>query len=122
MIVGHYFDLNEKNFKKITEEDNVKEKNIIGTAEYISPEMIEDGSFSYATDLWALGCILYQIFHGQTPFYDINDYLIILKIKNRQMHDISNDVPEEAKDLINKLLNYNPEKRIGYKAKFEKKL
>jgi len=105
----------------MTEKDNGKrKKRIVGTAEYISPEMIEDETCSYAADLWALGCIIYQFFHGQTPFYEINDYLIINKIKNRQMNPISIDIPEEAKDLIIKLLSYEPINRLGYKPKFEK--
>jgi serine/threonine protein kinase len=44
------------------------EEGLIGTAEYIAPEALKRCSFSYATDLWALGIIIYKIFTGKTPF------------------------------------------------------
>jgi len=42
----------------------------VGTAEYVSPEMLNHTYCGKAGDLWALGCIIYQLFAGKTPFSD----------------------------------------------------
>lgn len=53
----------------------------VGTAEYVSPELLEDEICSFQADLWALGCILYKMFTGVTPFNDTTEYLIFQKVK-----------------------------------------
>ena len=45
----------------------------LGTAEYLSPEVIKGGLSTVATDLWALGCILYKLFVGVSPFVRRNN-------------------------------------------------
>jgi 3-phosphoinositide dependent protein kinase-1 len=48
----------------------------VGTAEYVSPELLEDEICGPEADLWALGCIIYKLFTGKTPFSDQNEYLV----------------------------------------------
>jgi len=40
----------------------------VGTPLYVAPEMLEANFAGKFTDLWALGCIIYQIHVGDTPF------------------------------------------------------
>ena len=51
---GKYFDLKEKIFKDQKDKENIN-TTLLGTAEYISPEMINDNQCSFEGDLWALG-------------------------------------------------------------------
>lgn len=81
--------MKEKKFKDESGNEEIKSA-LIGTAEYISPEMIRDGKCGIAGDLWALGCIIYQFFHGVTPFYDITDHKIMNNIISGKMSQISN--------------------------------
>ena len=41
---------------------------LVGSEYYISPEMLENRSYSYSSDLWALGIMLFQFLVGKTPF------------------------------------------------------
>lgn len=47
----------------------------MGSEEYVSPEVLKDESPDFGSDIWALGCILFKMLYGKTPFKDINEPL-----------------------------------------------
>ena len=51
-----------------TLDKRVSKDDIVGSEFYVSPEMVEKKEYSYASDLWALGVILFQMFTGELPF------------------------------------------------------
>lgn len=62
-------------FNNLREEDarqqdvqKLREGTFVGTPLYVAPEMLEANFAGKFTDLWALGCIIYQIHVGDTPF------------------------------------------------------
>lgn len=75
----------------------------VGTALYISPEMLDGNISSPAMDLWALGCMVYEMRVGQTPFHGTVDFEVFKKINERQL-TIPNDLEPEVVDFIDKLL------------------
>ena len=91
-----------------------RNKTFVGTAEYVSPEVISNNPAGYGADLWAFGVILYQMYYGQTPFKSGTNYLTFKNIEKRQISYPDNiNIPKEAKDLIDKILIKEPEKRLG---------
>lgn len=54
-------------------------------------------------DLWALGCTLYQMLSGTSPFKDASEWLIFQRIIARDIK-FPNYLSEAAKDLIDRLL------------------
>lgn len=75
----------------------------VGTALYVSPEMLEDNISKPASDLWALGCILFKMLSGTYPFEGSTENLTFTKIVERDF-TMPEDISDEAKDLIDKLL------------------
>jgi len=75
---------------------------------YTAPELFsEDGVYSYKTELWALGCILYELASGQVPFFDESVAKLINKIINEEINFNKREFinfSNEFIDLIKRLL------------------
>ncbi len=84
----------------------------VGTAEYVSPEVLCDQPAGTATDLWALGCIIFQMFTGFSPFKDKTEYLVFRKILEMK-YTFPDSMSQDAQDLIKSLLLVDPSKRLG---------
>ncbi|WWC73525.1 uncharacterized protein I206_107497 [Kwoniella pini CBS 10737] len=50
-----------------------KAYSFVGTSEYLSPEVVKRGDYSYAVDWWALGCIVLEGLVGRVPFRKLDD-------------------------------------------------
>ena len=104
----------EKTTGKFVNSENFVSKEIIGTIEYISPEMINHTIKDYRTnDIWALGIIIYNIYNGKTPFQGKNDYLTCENIKKDIFNIINKNIPIEVIDLINNILVVDVQKRYN---------
>nr|DAD48704.1 TPA_asm: hypothetical protein HUJ06_018641 [Nelumbo nucifera] len=84
----------------------------VGTAAYVPPEVLNSSPVTFGNDLWALGCTLYQMLSGTSPFKDASEWLIFQRIIARDIR-FPDYFSAEAKDLIDKLLDTNPRKRPG---------
>jgi serine/threonine protein kinase len=87
-----------------------------GTPNYVAPEVIEAKGYDTKVDCWSLGVILYVMLCGFPPFYhDDNDTLFEL-IKEGKFEFPSpywDNVSDNAKDLISKLLVGDPNERLS---------
>lgn len=97
------------------EEPSVKLKrrhSFVGTAQYVSPEILTGKSSSCSSDLWALGCIVYQMITGLTPFHAPNEYMMFQKIQKAE-YSFPDNFPSDAKDLVKRLLVIKSSERLG---------
>lgn len=95
------------------EETAARRNSFVGTAQYISPELLSDrGDCSRASDLWAFGAIVYQMVAGLPPFRSSSEYLIFRKIKNLDF-DFPEDFSSTARNLVERLLVLDPKQRLG---------
>ncbi|PIA16411.1 Pkinase-domain-containing protein [Coemansia reversa NRRL 1564] len=84
----------------------------VGTAEYVSPELLTDKAADRNSDLWAVGCIAYQLFTGRPPFKGSNEYQTFQKILKLD-YTLPLAMPPQARDLVERILVLDPEKRLG---------
>lgn len=92
--------------------DENKANSFVGTAEYVSPELLTDKRACKASDLWAFGCIIYQLLAGRPPFKAGNEYLTFQKIVALE-YKFPQGFPEVAKDLVERLLVLDPASRLS---------
>ena len=85
----------------------------VGTPLYKSPEMVNDNISVFSMDLWALGCMIYEMLTGVTPFFDTNEMQVYEKIINCSYDKRPEGLDPDAADLIEKLLQLNPRERLG---------
>ncbi|KAF0919307.1 hypothetical protein E2562_029159 [Oryza meyeriana var. granulata] len=98
--------------KVLPNSTNERACTFVGTAAYVPPEVLNSAPATFGNDLWALGCTLYQMLSGSSPFKDASEWLIFQRIIARDIkfpEYFSND----ARDLIDKLLDVDPSKRPG---------
>ena len=84
---------------------------IIGTPYYLSPEMCEDKPYNEKSDVWALGCILYELCTYRHPFDATNHGALILKILNAEPDPILAIYSSKLQKLVNQILEKKCEKR-----------
>ncbi|KAI5797996.1 kinase-like domain-containing protein [Peziza echinospora] len=93
------------------EHDTTRANSFVGTAEYVSPELLTDKAACKASDLWALGCIIFQLLSGRPPFKAANEYQTFQKIVNLE-YEFPKGFPPVARDLVERLLVLDPTKRL----------
>lgn len=91
---------------------NEKLKTLCGTADYLAPEIITGSGYNSGVDWWAFGVLLYEFLTGHPPFFDREPQKIYEKIVIGKF-DIPDDIEPEANELIRRLLDVNPESRLG---------
>ncbi|CCF57137.1 hypothetical protein KAFR_0C01440 [Kazachstania africana CBS 2517] len=80
-----------------------RSKSFVGTAEYVAPELLNDSFVDYRCDVWAFGCILYQMIAGKPPFKATNEYLTFQKVMKVQ-YAFTAGFPLIIRDLVKKIL------------------
>jgi 3-phosphoinositide dependent protein kinase-1 len=91
--------------------DGSRAASFVGTAEYVSPELLTDKAAGKASDVWAFGCIVYQLLAGRPPFKGGSEYLTFQKIVNLG-YTFPEGFPPAARDLVERCLVLDPGRRL----------
>ncbi|XP_037112198.1 serine/threonine kinase 17a like [Syngnathus acus] len=95
--------------------DSISEvREILGTPEYVAPEILSYEPITTATDMWSIGVLTYVMLTGESPFLGEDKqetFLNISQVSVEYSHDTFQDVSPPAVDFIKSLLVKNPRKR-----------
>jgi len=97
------------------EQQQADNAELVGTPDYLAPELLLGTGHDYGVDWWALGVILYEFLMGIPPFHDASPERIFENILSATMEwpVVPDEMTEEACDLIRRLLDHNPKTRLG---------
>ncbi|MCC9602337.1 serine/threonine protein kinase [Stieleria sp. JC731] len=87
---------------------------MVGTPSYMSPEQVEGEELTEASDLFSLGCVLYAMFHGRSPFHAGSSYASAARVRSFAPPPVSSfidGIPPEFDQLMTTLLAKNPKGR-----------
>ena len=88
-----------------------RSKSFVGTAEYVAPELLNDNFVDYRCDIWAFGCILFQMIAGKPPFKATNEYLTFQKVMKVQ-YAFTAGFPTVIRDLVKRVLVKQIDQRL----------
>lgn len=87
---------------------------VVGTLEYMAPELLNGTDPSVQSDLYAVGVLLYELLSGKMPFETTTDNTLINQILNKKpipLHSRILNLPKPLEEILDKLLQKKPEKR-----------
>ncbi|CAN8302863.1 unnamed protein product, partial [Cochlearia groenlandica] len=98
-------------------------RSVVGTPDYLAPEILLGKGHGATADWWSVGIILYELIVGIPPFNDAQPQQIFDNILNRDIPwpHIPDEMSYEAHDLIDRLLTADPHQRLGAKGAAEVK-
>lgn len=88
---------------------------LLGTPDYMSPEMVRGDRVDHRSDIYQLGIVLFQMISGDIPFKDDNPYAVLLKRLQEPvplLHPTNSSIPQAVDDVIQKATAVNREDRF----------
>ncbi|CAD8055713.1 unnamed protein product [Paramecium sonneborni] len=111
---GH-IKLSDFGLSKILENYNEKAKTCCGTIDYLAPEVLGSDGYTYTCDFYSLGCLIYEMYFGKPPFYS-RDKKQMIQNRSVRLVPFLELCSKDARDLLTKLLEVDPSKRLGRKG------
>uniref|UniRef100_A0A9L0TFD8 G protein-coupled receptor kinase n=2 Tax=Equus TaxID=9789 RepID=A0A9L0TFD8_HORSE len=85
----------------------------------MAPEVINNENYTFSPDWWGLGCLIYEMIQGHSPFRKFKEKVKRDEVERRATKDTeeySEKFSEDAKSICRMLLTKNPNQRLGCKG------
>ncbi len=95
---------------------------IMGTPNYIAPELIKGLSYDHRVDIFSLGVTIYEMLSGRRPFDAENDYAIIFKVASEMpvsLDELRDDLPDKLVRAVHRALEKQPALRYPSMKEFK---
>ncbi|XP_009467161.1 PREDICTED: G protein-coupled receptor kinase 5-like [Nipponia nippon] len=99
---------------KIPEGETIRGR--VGTVGYMAPEVINNERYTFSPDWWGLGCLVYEMIEGQSPFRARKERVKREEVEKRVQEDqelYSDKFSEDARAICKMLLAKDPKQRLG---------
>ncbi|CAK69732.1 unnamed protein product (macronuclear) [Paramecium tetraurelia] len=95
-------------------------QSIVGTPEYLAPEVITQQGHAFTADWWCLGILIFEMLCGRTPFFSENRNQMFRNIVESELKFPSTiNLSNDCKNLLTALLKKKPHERLGNKGDAE---
>jgi len=98
---------------RVLERNSQMAKTCVGTPNYLSPEICSRRQYNSKTDIWSLGCVLYQLLTLRPPFSGRNIHHLLTQILRSHFPPISPRYSYELRNTVSLMLRKNPDERPG---------
>lgn len=89
---------------------------IVGSMQYLAPEQLEEKESDTRSDIFALGCVMYEMITGEKTFPEKNiTRLVRTRLKNefKPLAIYEREIPAKLESIINKCLHLSKERRFA---------
>jgi Tol biopolymer transport system component/predicted Ser/Thr protein kinase len=89
---------------------------VLGTAAYMAPEQAKGKAVDRRADIWAFGCVLYEMLTGQRTFAgeDVSDTLVSILRDDPRWVALPSNTPPHVRLLLRRCLQRDPQKRLPH--------
>jgi len=96
---------------RVLHHDTSFAKTFVGTPYYMSPELVNRSSYNEKSDIWSLGCLIYELCSLVPPFLAANQRLLAMKIQEGHFKPIPNHFSKDLQKIIERMLIVTEDRR-----------
>ncbi|KAG2502134.1 hypothetical protein HYH03_000622 [Edaphochlamys debaryana] len=113
---GNLLKLGDFGIARVLNSDTELARTVVGSPYYLSPEICEDRPYNRKSDVWSMGCVLYELATLRRAFDGQSLPALVVKILRGKYPPVPTRYSTPLRDLIASMLQQNPRDRPGTDA------